>query len=716
MVVSSTNCPRCGTPTDSRFCTACGFGVAAAMPPSRSAVRARTLGGRRLRTWLILGLAAVLVGAGVGGALAMKTAADREAMATGAESLPTSPPPIASDPVVGTADAAAPSGSAIPVQQQVSLNPTVIVLDASGSMKADDAPGTRIDAAKNAVRTLIAGLPNSSPVGLIVYGTSTDSSDAAQAAGCQDIKTLVPVGPVDKAAFTAAVDGVVASGYTPLGSALREAASALPRSGERTIVVVSDGDDTCQQEPPCDVAKDVSDNELRIHTVGFLVSGPAKETLTCVAQAGGGHYVDAVNSTQLQAFLRTTVDPNTALDTLTRDGYGDMRIGMSADQARAADPAVDAASTGTVVVVWRGCDLTFSDGILISIEPHDNAATQDGLAVGDDATKAVELYGSSTVQNDGGRTHAVFTADPARGIGYDVSFIPRSPGEMAGKISRIVLCRCSPPSATTQDSRIVTVTPFFPDGRIRLPLATDGDLGVGVDECSQSTFTQAMGVYRCGSVAASLPACWPSTDYLYCMHGPADDTVVRIWAGDSLPPSSKPDDATPWQIVLADGSRCMVRLGGAWGKAPDGYYYSYSCDGSVAALVQTESGPTLDSSGPDWTVTAQAEWDGPLSTVKVAQVIYAGVAPTAPTAMSGDQCPSAEDLQAALETNQSLSSFGDGTRCLGDWATAAYNQEGNAYPAVFQRSDGRWMSVNRSKVCPLPSPIPASLYRVCQVS
>lgn len=97
-------------------------------------------------------------------------------------------------------------------------------------MNEDDAPGPRIAAAKKAATTLVDGLPDGAPVGLIVYGTATDDSDAARAAGCQDIKTLVPVAPVDKAAFTAAVDGV-ASGYTPLAGSLRAAAGALPADG-----------------------------------------------------------------------------------------------------------------------------------------------------------------------------------------------------------------------------------------------------------------------------------------------------------------------------------------------------------------------------------------------------------------------------------------------------------------------------------------------------
>ena len=39
--------------------------------------------------------------------------------------------------------------------------PTMIILDASGSMLEDDAPGLRIDAAKSAIHDMVSGLPSS---------------------------------------------------------------------------------------------------------------------------------------------------------------------------------------------------------------------------------------------------------------------------------------------------------------------------------------------------------------------------------------------------------------------------------------------------------------------------------------------------------------------------------------------------------------------------
>ena len=67
------------------------------------------------------------------------------------------------------------------------LSPVMVVLDSSGSMTARDAggSGTRMDAAKRAVGSMVDGLPAQAPVGLTIYGAGTGSSGAEKAAGCR---------------------------------------------------------------------------------------------------------------------------------------------------------------------------------------------------------------------------------------------------------------------------------------------------------------------------------------------------------------------------------------------------------------------------------------------------------------------------------------------------------------------------------------------------
>ncbi len=188
--------------------------------------------------------------------------------------------------------------------------PTVIILDASGSMLDDDAPGLRIDAAKSAIHSLVGELPDAAQVGLVVYGTGTGSEDSEKTAGCQDVTTLVPVGPIDDRSFLKTVDEISASGYTPIGKALRQAADELPNEGPRSIVLVSDGLDTCSPPPPCEVAKEIASDglDLTVHTVGFKVDDDARADLQCIADVTGGTYSNADSASELSGALITRVE------------------------------------------------------------------------------------------------------------------------------------------------------------------------------------------------------------------------------------------------------------------------------------------------------------------------------------------------------------------------------------------------------------------------
>ncbi|AHH18718.1 von Willebrand factor type A domain-containing protein [Nocardia nova SH22a] len=199
--------------------------------------------------------------------------------------------------------------TAVPVQaqqQQPEYAPTMLVLDASGSMQAaDPGGGTKMDAAKAAVHSFIDAAPAESKVGLSVYGTATGNSDAEKVAGCRDVLTLRAPSTIDKPGLSSAVDGITARGYTPIGESLRAAAKELPASGPRSIVLVSDGEDTCAPPDPCEVAQELNRQGAKIivHAIGFGVDESSRKQLTCVAQKTGGTYTDAVDGKSLERVL-----------------------------------------------------------------------------------------------------------------------------------------------------------------------------------------------------------------------------------------------------------------------------------------------------------------------------------------------------------------------------------------------------------------------------
>ena len=80
-------------------------------------------------------------------------------------------------------------------------------------------------------------------MGLRVYGN--ELSGVSRAQGCRDTNLVTPVGPLDRDGFKAEVDALEGKGRTPIGRSLLKAPGDLGPSGDRTVILVSDGGDNC---------------------------------------------------------------------------------------------------------------------------------------------------------------------------------------------------------------------------------------------------------------------------------------------------------------------------------------------------------------------------------------------------------------------------------------------------------------------------------------
>jgi Ca-activated chloride channel family protein len=228
-------------------------------------------------------------------------------------------------------------------------NRAVIVLDASKSMN-DDAGngGTRLDAAKQAVGTLVDRLPEGVPLGLRVYGSKV--SEASRAEGCRDTELTVPVGPLDKAALTDTVNALEGKGRTPIGNSLLAVPDDLGSAeGQRSVVLVTDGGDNCAPPDPCKAAERVAKRgvDLSISVVGFQVNDRVRAQLRCIAEAGGGSYVDVDDA----------------------DKLGDELLALLARAFRSYEP------TGTEVTggASREQAVGLGSGLFLDVLPQDNS-------------------------------------------------------------------------------------------------------------------------------------------------------------------------------------------------------------------------------------------------------------------------------------------------------------------------------------------------------
>lgn len=190
-----------------------------------------------------------------------------------------------------------------------------IVLDASGSMRGAAGATTKMEAAREAVRTTVEALDAGSIVALRLYGHRLPSEP--KEASCADIELAIPFGPLDRGSFIAAVEAAQPLGQTPLASSLEQAAADFGEVGDEpaAVILVSDGEESCGGDPAavaCAFAERGLD--LTIHTVGFDVDAAARAQLQAVAQCTGGEYRDATNAGELAESLRQLTQAGLLVD------------------------------------------------------------------------------------------------------------------------------------------------------------------------------------------------------------------------------------------------------------------------------------------------------------------------------------------------------------------------------------------------------------------
>ncbi|MFG2223202.1 VWA domain-containing protein [Streptomyces sp. NPDC048644] len=185
-----------------------------------------------------------------------------------------------------------------------------LVLDVSGSMRARDLDGrSRMAAAKTAFNEVLDAVPGEVQLGIRTLGANYPGQD--RKVGCKDTKLLYPVGPLDRTEAKTAVATLTPTGWTPIGPSLLAAADDL-KGGDATrrIVLITDGEDTCQPLDPCEVARDIAAKgiHLTVDTLGLLPDDKTRKQLSCIAEATGGTYTSVQHTDQLRDRVHQLVD------------------------------------------------------------------------------------------------------------------------------------------------------------------------------------------------------------------------------------------------------------------------------------------------------------------------------------------------------------------------------------------------------------------------
>jgi Mg-chelatase subunit ChlD len=182
-----------------------------------------------------------------------------------------------------------------------------VVFDASGSMWGRMQERPKIEIAKQTLAEALGVLPDDLSLALRVYG----HQHAREERNCEDSELMVPTGSGNHERIREAIAGFRPRGQTPLAHSLRQVAGDLRGfSGERSVVLVTDGIESCGGDPVA-AARALRQNEgIAVHVIGFGIGGASDEnvaSLRAIADASGGRFFTAGSAQELRDALAVSV-------------------------------------------------------------------------------------------------------------------------------------------------------------------------------------------------------------------------------------------------------------------------------------------------------------------------------------------------------------------------------------------------------------------------
>ncbi|MGW5371501.1 VWA domain-containing protein [Streptomyces sp. NPDC004009] len=305
-----------------------------------------------------------------------------------------------------TAGLAFPAG-AVADETEQSAPKVELVLDVSGSMRTRDIDGgTRMAAAKQAFNEVLDATPEEVQLGIRTLGADYAGND--RKAGCKDTAQLYPVGPLDRTEAKTAVATLAPTGWTPIGPALLKAAGDLDGGeGARRIVLISDGEDTCQPLDPCEVAREIAAKGigLTIDTLGLVPDAKTRDQLSCIADATGGTYTSVRHKEELSDRVGELVDraADPVVTPVATEGAGEcaaapaLKSGLYTDREEFGQQR------------WYKVEVNPGQELRASVSVADDRAVHPDYGV---LLRAVTLHGREIVRGEAagnGRTDVIST-------------------------------------------------------------------------------------------------------------------------------------------------------------------------------------------------------------------------------------------------------------------------------------------------------------------
>jgi hypothetical protein len=181
-----------------------------------------------------------------------------------------------------------------------------IILDASGSMLQKIGKDRRIDIARQTLTKLVTStIPAGTPFAFRVFGRMEDS--------CQS-DLDVPLGPLNVQAVSGKIAAIEPKNgaKTAIGASLELVASDLRSvQGERLVILLTDGEETCGGDPAVAIEKlKKAGTTVRVNIVGFAIDdAKLAATFRHWADAGNGAYFDTQGAAALNEAMAQALRP-----------------------------------------------------------------------------------------------------------------------------------------------------------------------------------------------------------------------------------------------------------------------------------------------------------------------------------------------------------------------------------------------------------------------
>ncbi|WP_171005514.1 VWA domain-containing protein [Bacillus sp. E(2018)] len=190
-------------------------------------------------------------------------------------------------------------------EKQPKAKNIVILLDASGSMKAKVNGGVKMDLAKETIKKFTSDLSDDTSVSLFAYGHIGTGKDNDKQKSCEGIEAVYPLQTFNTNSFDQSLNAFDASGWTPLAGAIEKANELLSKYPEskydNMVYIVSDGVETCDGDP-VEAAKKLTEQSIqaKLNIIGFDVDDKGQQQLMKVAEAGNGQYATVTDKASLE--------------------------------------------------------------------------------------------------------------------------------------------------------------------------------------------------------------------------------------------------------------------------------------------------------------------------------------------------------------------------------------------------------------------------------